>query len=230
MITHSKTKIKVIRAAGMAFIFLAASAYSYTSHAQSFRPFKYMGFEGTFGVRSFKLESSITQLDRMAVVVAGGSLGVVFGNDILRTQLRGGGFYCSTSSVPRTVDFYESEALFNFYPLEFLRKNENAIDIYLVGGISLDNIKFYGHYLSPEDKKINYSSDEPYLGKLTQVQVSGGLGLEYQLIFNGDFVHFFAEARLGTAIYSAADRQPFENTSTSGIGSLNVGMSFGLYR
>jgi len=228
-----KTRIKEkgIDAIIVLFIFLTAGIYSCAAQGQSFRPFKYMGFEGTFGARSFKINSSITQLNQMAVLGQGGTLGLVFGNDILRTKVRAAGFYYSSSSTPRTIDLFESEALLNFYPLEYFRRYENALDIYLIGGVGIDNIKFYGHYLSEDTQKVNYSTnDEPYLGKLSQINLTGGLGLEYQLTINDDFVHLFAEAKYGRALHSSADRVAFENTSIKDFSSINIGVSFGICR
>lgn len=231
MIIKSRIKEKGINAAMIVLLFLGTGIYSCSVQAQSFTPFKYMGFEGTFGVRSFKINSSIPQLNQMPVLQEGGSLGLTFGNDLLRAKIRAAGFYYSASSVPRTVDLFETEVLANFYPLQYIRKNKNALDIYLIAGVSLDNIKFYGHYLAVDPEKINYSNpNEPYLGKLSQINATGGIGLEYQLPIQYDFVHLFAEVKYSAPLQSVADNEPFENTSVRNFNSITVGVSFGLHR
>jgi len=231
MIIKSRIKEKGINALMIVLLFLATGIYSCSVQAQSFAPFKYMGFEATFGVRSFQLNSSISEINQMPVVEEGGSLGLIFGNDLLKAKIRAAGFYYSASSVPRTVDLFETEALVNFYPLEYFRKGENALDIYLIAGVSMDNIKFYGHYLAGDGEKINYSTtNEPYVGKLAQINATGGIGFEYQLPVQYDFVHLFAEAKYGAPLKSGTDSEPFKNTSVKNFTSISVGVSFGLCR
>lgn len=220
--TRSKIKIKVI-----IFIFFTLFFFN-TAQSQSTSPFKYLGFEGTFGVRSFKIKSFIPEVDGMPVIVEGGSVGVIFGNDYLQTKVRAAGFYYSASSVPRTVDLFESEVLFNFHPLEYFREQENRLDIYAITGVAIDNVKFYGHYLA-DNKKTNYStSSEPYLATLSQINITGGLGLQYRILLNGDFVHLFAEGKYYYTLHSDSNRTSFKNTSTENFTSISVGVSFGL--
>jgi hypothetical protein len=227
MIVKSRIKEKGINALMIVLLLLGTGIYSCSVQAQSFAPFKYMGFEGTFGVRSFGINSDIPQIDQMSTLVEGGSVGFTFGSDFLRAKLRAGGFYYSAASVPRTVDLFESETLLNFYPLQYFRKSENSFDIYLLAGVSMDNVKFYGHYMS--DEKVNYStSSEPFLGRITQFNTAIGLGFEYQLPLQGDFLHFFAEAKYGVPVSSDANRVAFENTSIERFTSVNVGVSFGM--
>ncbi len=231
MIIRTRFIVKGINAALVALTFLLTGIYSCTVQAQSIRPFKYMGFEASFGVRSFEIKSSIPQLNSMPVVQEGGSLGVLFGNDFLRAKVRVAGFYYSSASVPRTVDLFESEGFVNFYPLNYIRSGENALDVYLIAGISMDNIKFYGHYLTAEGEKVNYStSSEPYLGKISQLNATGGLGLEYKLPTQAGFIHLFGEAKYGSPFQSGTDSESFKNTSIRNFTSISVGVSFGVTR
>ncbi|MBA4056059.1 MAG: hypothetical protein C0490_15195 [Marivirga sp.] len=231
MIIKSRIKEKVVNAAMILFLFLCAGIYSCSAQAQSFRPIKYMGFEVAFGVRAFNINSNIAAINDLAVVEEGGSLGLIFGNDYLRGKIRAAGFYYSGAKVPRTVDLFESEGLINFYPLQYLRKSKAALDIYLIGGVTVDNIKFYGHYLNDDKAKINYSvTNEPYLGKRTQVNATGGIGLEYQLPMEYDFVHLFAEAKYAKPFQSSSNNESFRNTTTSDLSSISVGVSFGIIR
>jgi hypothetical protein len=214
----------------MILLFLALGIYSNFVQAQPLKQIQYLGFEGTYGVRSFTIKSSIPQLSQMPVLEFGGSLGVIVGNDFVRAKVRAAGFYYSASNVPRTVDLFETEALFNFYPLQYFSNHKNSLDVYITGGASLDFVKFYGYYLGI-DKKVNYSvPDEPYLGRLTQINATIGLGIEYQLPLQYDFVHLFAEAKYSTPLQSKADKRAFDQTSILNFTSLSVGVGFGLLR
>jgi len=167
----------------------------------------------------------------MGVVEEGGSLGLIFGNDYLRGKVRAAGFYYSSAKTARTVDLFESEGLINFYPLQYFRKGKAALDIYLVGGVTMDNIKFYGHYLVDDKAVVNYSvTSEPYLVKLTQISATGGIGLEYHLPMEFDFVHLFAEAKYGKPFQASTNNESFKNTTISYLSSLSVGVSFGIIR
>ncbi len=231
MIIKSRIREKGINALMILFLFFGTGIYSCTVQAQSLSPVKYMGFEVSFGVRSFAINSNIAAINKMAVVEEGASLGVIFGNDYLKAKVRAAGFYYSASKVPHTVDLFESEGLLNFYPMKYLLKRKLPLDVYLLGGIGMDNLKFYGNYLTEDPGKINYSTTkEPYLGKLSQINASVGVGFEYQLPMANDFVHLFAEAKYGKPVRSASNNDSFEGTSVINFTSISAGVSFGLQK
>lgn len=231
MIIKSSIREKGFNATMILILFLCTAVYSCSVQAQSFRPIKYVGFEVAFGARAFDINSNISAIDQMGVVEEGASLGVIFGNDFVRAKVRAAGFYYSSANVPHTVDLFQSEGLINFYPLQYLRNGSAALDIYLVGGVSMDNIKFYGHYLIADKSGINYSvTNEPYIGKRSQISAAGGLGLEYQFPMEYDFVHLFAEAKYARPFQSASNNESFRNTAICPLSSISVGVSFGLIR
>lgn len=231
MIIKSRIRGKGVNAVMILILFFFIGIYSCSVQAQSFRPIKYMGFEVAFGGRAFKINSDIAAISDLRVMEEGGSLGVIFGNDYMRAKLRAAGFYYSSSKVSRTVDLFESEALLNFYPLQYLRKSNSALDIYLIGGITMDDIKFFGHYLIADKTNINYSvTNEPYLGKRTQFNATVGVGLEYRLPMEYDFVHLFVEAKHGRPFQSLTSSDSFINTKISDLTSISVGVSFGIIR
>ncbi|HTE31520.1 MAG TPA: hypothetical protein VK666_14160 [Chryseolinea sp.] len=230
MISKSRIRERGITATAIILIILAMGVYSCSVHAQSLKTVKYMGLEGSFGIRSFKINSNVVQLNGMGVMQEGGSLGMIFGNDLLRAKIRAAGFYYSASGVPRTIDLFESEAILNFYPLQYIRQKQNALDIYLLGGLSMDNIKFYGQYLVADQMRINYStSSEPYLGKISQINASAGIGLEYQLPMEFDFVHLFMEAKYAARI-SGNNSAHFKETAVKNFAAVSLGVSFGVCR
>jgi hypothetical protein len=196
--------------------------YSCTVHAQQKMEIKYLGFEGSFGDRSMTLASNIKKIDNLRSGHFGGSIGVVTGNEILKTRVKAG-YYFSNSNNPHTQDIYETSGTFNFYPLEFIRKHPALFHPYLSVGTSLTAIKYYGNYLSIDP----YSGkDELYVGKMVQYRALGGIGLEMRLETDRDFVHFFAEG-IFEKTFKSSQSEAFQGTTNNNISSVNVGVSFG---
>jgi hypothetical protein len=218
---------RVFNAIFIVAVFLVLGTYSCTVQAQSFKKNdRYFGLEGTFGIKSFNIKSDIPELNKMQVIAEGGSAGIVIGNEVIKINARILGFYYSTLNVPRTIDLFESEVLLNYYPV---KNSLSGITMYLTSGVSVDKIKFYGHYLK-KDEQVNYSDiREPYLGGILQVNASVGIGLEYRLP-NVDFVHLFAEGRYGIPLQVASSGKAFENTTVNNFTSFSLGVSFGSKR
>jgi hypothetical protein len=129
--------------------------------------------------------------------------------------------------VPRTVDLFESDLLFNFYPLGSSGRNF-VVQPYLSGGFVYDKIKFSGYYLSEDKAHINYSSSkEPVLGSIHQVRASVGAGVEFSILENDfEFFHIFTEAKVSSAITQKSSAA-FAGTKTSNMMLLSVGFRFG---
>ena len=201
--------------------------YSCTVQAQPLTPIKYVGLEASFGFRTFMVNSNIEKIDGMQAGQEGGSLGVVFGNDLLMTKLRAAGFFYSNANTPQVQQLFETAALVNFYPFELIRNNRAKVRPYITAGLSMDNVKFFGRYVDVSSVKKNNAYD-PYLGKLTQWNIHGGLGVEYSFPSVCDFIHLFAEVTMGTPIQSFASTNAFESTSIGRFTSMSAGVSFGL--
>jgi hypothetical protein len=91
----------------------------------------------------------------------------------------------------------------------------------------MDKMKFFGHFLSEDESNINYSDiREPYLGSISQINATGGLGVEYR-IPNMDFVTLFGEARYGLPIQTVTKGGHFAHTSIQNYMAVCVGVSFG---
>lgn len=201
--------------------------YSCQVQAQPLKPIKYVGFEAAFGVRSFQVNSNLPQINGMQAGHEGGSLGVVFGNDLLKAKVRVAGFYYSNANTPRTQELFETAALVNFYPLTCMSNMSNKkakLRPYITAGVSMDKIKFFGTYLADQKTTEAY---EPLLGKLHQLNATAGIGLEYRLPCQLDFVHLFAEALYGAPVQSRASVQAFDGTSVKQFTSFSFGVSFG---
>ena len=201
--------------------------YSYSAQAQSTKSIKYIGFQVSFGERLFQVSSNLKKIDQMQAGHEGGSLGIVFGNNQLKTRVSFAGVFYSNSNTPHTQQLFETAVMTNLYPLAVLTKYENAtLQPYLTAGFSMNKTNFFGTYLDNQNIK---SGDEPYLGKVSQVMAQGGVGLEYRLISRVDFIHLFAEAMVGSPIQSNAS-DTFSETALKQFTSINVGICFGRRR
>jgi hypothetical protein len=208
-------------------LILIMSLYSITTRAQQVNSLHFMGLEGMFGVRSFTLKSNIDELNGLRVTEEGGSAGVTMGNAFYKVNARLLGFYYSASHVSRTVDMFEVETTLNVYPLQLLKNYRSAFNVYLSGGLTMDKVKFFGHYLYADKADVNYSDiREPYLGKITHVLGTAGVGVEYRLP-RFDFVHLFAEARMGMPIQKINHGNAFEQTAMRDYTAISIGVSFG---
>lgn len=200
--------------------------YSSTVKAQGSRT-NYLGLVASFGNRSFTQNSSIKAIDNARYGHIGGSLGLVYGNEILKTRVNVFGYYCSDNNNPRTQDIYESSVTTNFYPLEFLRTNRALIHPYISAGFSRTAVKYYGTYLDGSHKA---TGDEPLLAKVLHYNLQAGIGLEMRLETNRDFVHFFVEGTMEKTLSRNTSQQAFNQTAPGKIASFNLGVAFGRKR
>src|SRR5690606_38985369 len=114
------------------------------------------------------------------VTQEGGSIGVVYGNEAVRTHVQLLGLYYSSSGVSRTVDQVTSGVNVNFYPLQLVTGRSLAFSPYILTGASYNNVRFLGHYLNNPDEPVNYSTTrEPYLGSVKGINAKAGIGLEW---------------------------------------------------
>ena len=226
MVLRNRFKEQQVRMILMAVLILTG-IYSVTLQAQSIRPVKYLGLEASFGVRSFVVNSNIEKINQMHAAHEGGTIGVVFGNELMKARIAMAGVYYSNANTPRTQQLFESAALVNFYPMAFMKNNKKAkLHPYLVAGFSITNIKFFGTYVDNQNSRMAY---EPYLGKVSQVNVQGGIGLEYRLMSRFDFVHLFAQASYGAPVQSKRS-SAFSQTTIKQCSYISVGVSFGRHR
>jgi hypothetical protein len=212
-------------------LFVALTVSTLNSNAQSFenRKVYYRGIEGGFGAHTFQMNSDISAIDKSSATLAGGKLGVVFGNNIVRTKI-GFGYYASTAGIAGSVDLYRNTASVNFYPLNALTKKQSRVEPYITAGVAYNNIKMYGYYMSNDNGKLNYSTFQaPYLGSIKQVNGTIGTGLEIKIMEKHDFVHFITEVVWGGNIFHS-HTETFHNSSVNKQMTVNVGLSFGVRR
>lgn len=191
----------------------------------------FKGFVASFGTRTMELSSSIKKINATTLMQAGGKVGLVMGNDILKAKLGLIGYYSSTGNTAGTTDLYESGAAVNFYPLAAILKRKLTVEPYVRGGVDYDQYKFYGYYVNREPGQTNYSQSEaPYLGKIKQVNATAGVGIEVRLKNDLDFIHLFSEVRSGRNLFSKSTNVAFDDTEINNQTQVVLGVSFGAHR
>ena len=190
----------------------------------------YKGFITSFGTRSIKASSNIEKIDNTNLMATGGTVGLIYGNNIVRTKLGVFGYYGSAGTVAGTTSLYTSHLALNFYPLQILKARQFSLEPYISGWMSYDRYKFFGYYLNQDPGQTNYSQAEaPYLGKIKQVNANIGLGLELRLKDDYDFIHFFTEVKYGHNLSEKAS-EAFEQSSLKNQLHTVIGIAFGAIR
>lgn len=196
--------------------------------AQFFYGLSYKGADVSFGTRSFQLKSDIPELHELRVLEEGGQVGIMAGSNAFRAKVGIAGFFYSANRVGRTIDVFESDAVFNFYPFEFYNSSR-LVQPYVTGGLVYGKTKFYGYYAHHERQPVNYSSsEEPLCGSIFQLRGALGGGVELK-VHNNDFnfAHIFSEVKYGIPFLQSASNDLLKNTSFSDQCVINVGVRFG---
>ncbi len=209
------------------FFSLWIGIYS-SAYGQSSQRVTHVGLEASFGLHGFSMSDCDTKYMKPRALTRGGSIGFVAGNKLLRARIRAAGFYQSTGFTRIGFNLIESEALVNFYPLEFFRTRKNVLDIYVTTGVKLNNFKLNDKNTYRDiDLHPNFNDSNTHPGKekvLTQV---AGLGIEFLLPNKVKSVHLFAEAIISNPIYSSATISEFYEAWSQGETCFNIGVRFG---
>lgn len=214
-------------------LFIVLIFKSLTVDAQMYRKNEklYKGFVANFGTRSGIISSDIQKIDKSNLLQAGGQVGFVFGNSVVRSKVGLLGYYSSTGNTPGTVDLYQSNIAVQFYPLALIMRRTLMVEPYITGGIDYDQFKFYGYYLNREPGQSNYSQAEaPYLGKSKEVNASLGAGIEVKLKDDYDFIHLFTEVKYGHNLSGKTVAPAFAGTQITHQMQFIIGVSFGAHR
>ena len=223
----NKASLIACRTGGAVLLILILFTANAQSPLDQCGPTRFTGFDSSFGMRAFSLTSDLGVLNNLDVVQEGGSLGGVFGNNFFLVKVRGGLYY-SNGKTPNAIDITELETMVNFYPINLLKPyHQHIMDFYLALGTSMDIVSFYGNYIDGS-KPQNYSAvKQPYLGKMSLMNVTAGAGIEFRMRGKRDFGHFFAEVKQGIPLYSSTKSEAFKNTSIRSITFVNIGVSYG---
>lgn len=204
-----------------------ASAQRRGAERTSYRSDIYLGFGGSFGVRSQKVAgSNFSEISSMPIVQEGGSGTIVFGKRAVRMKAEAG-FYFSSANVLHTTDLVELATSANFYPLEIISGGANLVEPYFTAGISRSKQKFHGFYHMDESQAMNYSvTVEPHVGNLINTQATVGAGTEFHLRDDHSFVHIFAEAKYAKVLNTKSTILMTETGLSDQI-MVNIGIVFG---
>lgn len=216
---------------GLLFIILFTFLLLHSFLGYSQPPASYKGFVATFGTRTAAVASDIAPIHGSSITQSGGQVGLVYGNSIVRSKIGLLGYYSSVGKSTGTTDLYTSNVSVNFYPLSLLSDRNFSIEPYFTGGLDYDRYKFYGFYLQQEPGQLNYSQAEaPYLGKIKQVNATGGVGIQAKLKDQFDFIHIFSELRYGRNLSSKTSDRTFAETQLNNARQIVIGVSFGARR
>lgn len=192
--------------------------------------FSYSGIEGSLGVKTTQVNSNIPELNNMFMVQEGGNIGAVIGNDFSVFVLRPLGFYSAAGSVGRTINLFAVEAENNTYLIKGIFKKRTRLDIYSSLGLNFHSYKFFGHYIKEDlrPSKDPKPGREPFLGKIESLNISYGLGLEYNLVKNGDFLNMFLTAKSTIPVENFTNSEAFTETYYKKHLDISIGVRFGL--
>jgi hypothetical protein len=230
-VMNTRFSIKIAQAGIIALIFTIISVSDGKAQSSaSKKNMHYLGFRASFGRRFFKSESDYAQINRDNVSVEGGQVGITFGNRTLRGDLGLIGYYSSVSNIAGTIDYYTNHATIKFYPVSLLTKKHLRFEPYLAAGATYDRYKFYGHYALEDQGSSNYSGNEPFLGAIRRTSTCVGIGMEFRIIDEYDFIHLFTELKMSKPKSNVRSSIEFADTRVGGNTYFNIGVAFGYYR
>lgn len=165
------------------------------------------GLEISYGYHQFIFTKPNRKISDLAPLTNGASAGFYFGNNLLQARLRGIGYYASTDVADRPFSQFESEGVFNLYPLEFYRTRRNILDVYLLAGIN------YTHLCFRRGASVN------------RVNQESGFGIDWLNRNGRNVIRLFAEVYVGTPLTYGGD---YESNSVHDIFSgINIGTRIG---
>jgi hypothetical protein len=208
---------------------IIVSSLSAQSHFKKKRnTVTYKGFDVSFGGTVTSITSDISKLHKLSVTTEGGSGGFIFGNEVVRTTSKVG-FYYSSSSVPQTVDQLTFTQAVNFYPIAMMKRGMSRCEFYLIAGGDYHLFKFAGTYIETNDPKPVGLSDK-YIGKVSQLAVNAGFGIEYKIFDNTDFMHIYGQVRHSAPLATNTKSEAFQNTTLSNQMLISVGIRYGFVK
>lgn len=189
----------------------------------------YRGVDGSFGGTSASISSNIAKLNGLKLNTEGGALGFVFGTESVRTTSRIG-FYYSSSNVKQTIDQFVAGNAVNIYPIAIMRPEMSRVEFYLSVGADYSIFKFAGNYLEKDARNQPGNIWDLYKGKINQLSLSGGLGIEYKVYDYDHFLHIYGVVRTGMPVMRQASTEALENTKIGQQLFFNVGIRCGLVK
>lgn len=180
-------------------------------------------FEGSVGLRNWKMKSNIQSLDHVPASLRGGAMTVRIGNPFWQLRLTPIGFYTSTQSALTQTRITESTLKTNFNVLQWILTKKSPFDVYFIAGAQRSAVKLNGSYLlDPASTVCIYQN---FSTSLVNWNMMTGAGIQYLMPLSGSEVTWFAEWETAFTVNTRAQDSWFKNTSISNPFILNVGIS-----
>ena len=146
------TKTHLIKRLVILFIITTVVLMSGVIMAQRKTPQKfYYWAEATIVTRSFKLKSNIADINNAKPFLSGQNFGVIMGSKRIHAKVRQG-YYKTEESATQKFKMIETEGVVNLYPFQFATKKFRYFEPYFLIGANRSGIKFFGNYVSTEQK------------------------------------------------------------------------------
>lgn len=189
---------------------------------------KYSGFETGIGARPIKITSNLEAIDQMTVIKSGGNVGFFFGNDAFIVPVKVGFYYQAIGPEPRTFGILELEGRINYSLSYLLTKKTTRLNVYGIGGMSLQNLAFIGTYISKEDRlKKRNTNQEPVIGHQLSLNSLVGLGVQWNLNINYSYIAFFAEAVQPFELGYTNNNKVLSGSHIQNMTNFNIGIRVG---
>jgi hypothetical protein len=184
------------------------------------------GVGASFGIRNSSVESNLGDLSGMKLYQEGGSLEAFMEKGAINARVHVG-YFSSGSSVKHTIDLLESGLSMSFHPFLMQGVTARRVSPYIVSALMAGRNHFYGFYADEDTRHINYSRESaPYVGKVMSVHLNAGMGLQYRLVDENQYMLFFAEVQKPIELYEES-AGILSGTSVHGDLSINIGLAFG---
>jgi hypothetical protein len=214
---------------GIFIVVLFFSLLLHSCQADAQKQPRYVGYEVSMSLPSYRVISNIPQISNMYVSYFGMQVGGIMAIPQVKLKATAGLHY-SSANLPYSFDLISGNLSAQVYPLRIKNIRYHTLEPYIVGGINQSQTKYFGTYMN-KDERINYSKgDEELQGRTNSTNIMGGVGLEYQLENeNQNFIHFFTEFNYMSPLYNSASSQ-FEETKFKSSCAVVFGINFGIIK
>lgn len=195
-------------------------------------PTFYSGLQISYGTRAFSNTSNIKELNGLKTIKDGGSLQYIFGTDIVKLPI-GFGLYKTGIQETKTIGIVEFEMAVNVSLLKLANINTGRFNVYSVTGANINSYSFLGGYIPESDRRVNRKTSgniEPLIGRVNTVNMNVGLGFEYKIIDDFNFLHIFAEYKRNIQVNEYSNDVVLQQTHVKSTSMVNVGLKVGIVK
>jgi hypothetical protein len=211
----------------------------------------FIGLQGSMGTRLLQLNTDLSDYQRNPETQGGGSLGVLFGTQIISVKFSQG-FFKSTDLTTKSLKQSESLLSIQLYPIQKNKGVYKYFSSYIVSGLGVTGIKMNGTYFPPvkkgeaaaptpptcccpgalpvsdELKAEELPEEKEFSGKLVTSRFNIGLGVQVNIQKTNNFGRLFAEMRYGIPVASNSNTPALLHTKGLKQMSVDFGIVFGI--